>query len=105
MRTKTKTLNRFAFAGKGTVSGDMALDLLEAIEIIKEMRSFIEMLETLNSKEFNEHVRLLEKSKEYAESYNRQKRNTHPLKEGKTRGDVKPFTYSKKPNKPSKGQK
>jgi hypothetical protein len=56
-------------------------------------------------KEFNEHVRLLEKSKEYAESYNRQKRDTHPLKEGKTRGDVKPFTYSKKPNKPPKGQK
>ena len=64
-----------------------------------------EILAKLNSKEFNEHVRLLEKSKEYAESYNRQKRDTHPLKEGKTRGDVKPFTYSKKPNKPSKGQK
>jgi len=79
--------------------------LKAGIEIIKEMRSFIEMLETLNSKEFNEHVRLLEKSKEYAESYNRQKRDTHPLKEGKTRGDVKPFTYSKKPNKPPKGQK
>ena len=67
MRAKIKTLNRFAFAGNGTVSGDMALDLLEARELIKEMRSFIEMLETLNSKEFNEHVRLLEKSKEYAE--------------------------------------
>ena len=45
----------------------LAADLLEAQELIKEMRSFIEMLETLNSKEFNEHVRLLEKSKEYAE--------------------------------------
>ena len=41
MRTKIKTLNRFAFAGKGTVSGDMALDLLEARELIKEMREFI----------------------------------------------------------------
>ncbi len=39
MRTKTRTLNRFAFAGKGTVSGDMALDLIEAMELIKEMRS------------------------------------------------------------------
>ena len=67
MRTKIRTINRFAFAGKGTVSGDMALDLIEAMELIKEMRIFIEMLETLNSKEFNEHVRLLEKSKEYAE--------------------------------------
>ena len=45
----------------------IAADLLEARELIEEMRSFIEMLETLNSKEFNEHVRLLEKSKEYAE--------------------------------------
>ena len=46
---------------------DYAADLLEARELINEMRSFIEMLETLNSKEFNEHVRLIEKSKEYAE--------------------------------------
>ena len=44
MRTKTKTLNRFAFAGKGTVSGDMALDLLEAMELIKEMRGFIDRI-------------------------------------------------------------
>ena len=46
---------------------DYATDLLESRELIREMRSFIEMLETLNSKEFNEHVSLLEKSKEYAE--------------------------------------
>ena len=44
MRTKIKTLNRFAFAGKGTVSGDMALDLLEAMELIKEMRGFIDRI-------------------------------------------------------------
>ena len=103
---------------------NLSADLLEARELIKEMREQLEEiiqqhicepccmsgLSRCNTCEgscdvVRDHKDLLEESKEYAESYNRQKRNTHPLKEGKTRGDVKPFTYSKKPNKPSKGQK
>ena len=72
MRTKIKTLNRFAFAGKGTVSGDMALDLIEAIELIKEMRAFIDYVSesTLDPLMFEDRVYLLEKSKEYAEHEN-----------------------------------
>lgn len=44
MRTKIKTIERFSFAGKGTVSGNIALDLLDAIDLIKEMRGFIDRI-------------------------------------------------------------
>ena len=77
MRTKMKTLERMAFAGKGTVSGNMALDLLEARELIKEMRE--ELREVLVAREhgeakemvfitnFAEIEAILERTKDYAE--------------------------------------
>lgn len=68
MRTKIKTLNRFAFAGKGTVSGDMALDLLDARELIKEMRGLIKdvYVSGLSTSRNCAIDKLLERTKEYA---------------------------------------
>ncbi len=72
------------------IPNDDALDTVEQIYMSFGDNEIEEAIDILN---------------QYAESYNIQKRDTHPLKEGKTRGDVKPFTYSRKPNKPPKGQK
>ena len=89
MRTKIKTVERMAFAGKGTVSGEMALDILEAYELIKEMRSALEVVRdnTLNpahtmtmlgleeTTDANHRLAsaILEKTKDYAESYHAKK--------------------------------
>jgi hypothetical protein len=67
MRTKIKTLNRFAFAGKGTVSGDMALDLIEAMELIKEMRMFIDSIQLDGCMDEIKRDEILDRTKEYAE--------------------------------------
>ena len=58
-----------AFAGKGTVSGEMALDILEAYELIKEMRELFERLSCYNL-DYNVIGKIddvLERTKEYAE--------------------------------------
>ena len=75
MRVAIKTLERISFVGKGTVSSEMALDILEAYELIKEMRE--ELREVLVSREhgeakemvfitnFAEIESILERTKEY----------------------------------------